>query len=92
MKLKGKVNIEKVDVMMYQGIAALATDKIKKLDEELIPSFIIDESLLYFCELEKYEICSKIQSFFKLHTGYVVASSRAEWYGFGINKKQNIKK
>jgi len=88
MKLKGKANIEKVDVMMYQGIAALATDKLKKLDEELIPSFIIDESLSYFCELEKYEICSKIQTFFNLHNTYVVVSSRAEWYGFDGKKKQ----
>ena len=90
MKLTGKIEIEKFDIMMYQGIASLANKKLKKLDEELIPSFIIQESLQYFCELEKYEICQKIKNFFDEHKTYIVDSSREEWYGLEVKKKQKI--
>jgi len=90
MKIKGKENIEKSDILMYNGIYNLADNKIKKIDEELIPTFIIEESLNYFCELEKYEVCQKIKSFFKEHTSYVVQSSRAEWYGISIDKRQKF--
>lgn len=88
MKIKGKENIEKTDVLMYNGIYNLADNKIQKIDEELIPTFIIEEALSYFCELEKYEICQKIKNFFKEHSSYVIASSREEWYGINVNKKQ----
>jgi len=88
MKIKGKENIEKVDVLLYNGIYNLADNKIKKIDEELIPTFIIEESLDYFSELEKYEICQKIKTFFKEHSSYVISSSREEWYGINVGKKQ----
>ncbi len=88
MKIKGRENIEKVDVLLYNGIYNLADNKIKKIDEELIPTFIIEESLDYFCELEKYEVCQKIKSFFKEHTSYIIQSSREEWYGIVPIKKQ----
>ena len=88
MKIKGRENIEKVDVLLYNGIYNLADNKIKKIDEELIPTFIIEESLDYFCELEKYEICQKIKNFFKENSSYVITSSREEWYGINVSKKQ----
>ena len=90
MKIKGKENIEKSDILMYNGIYNLADNKIQKVDEELIPTFIIEESLNYFCELEKYEVCQKIKSFFKEHTTYIVQSSREEWYGITVDKRQKF--
>lgn len=89
MKLKGKLKIEKLDVKMYQGIADLAENKMQKIDEELIPTFIIEEALYYYCELEKYEVCQKIKMFFTNNTKYTIQSSRADW--FGVNPiKQKI--
>lgn len=88
MKLKGKIEIKKVDIMMYHGIYDLATNKMKKVDEELIPTFIIEESLLYFCDLEKYETCQKIKEFFQKHPSFTVESSREEWFGINVKKKQ----
>ena len=73
---------------MYNGIYNLADSKIKKIDEELIPTFIIEESINYFCELEKYEVCHKIKKFFKQNTSYVVQSSRSEWYGINVDNRQ----
>lgn len=88
MKLKGKIDIEKVDILMYHGIYNLASDKIQKVDEELIPTFIIEEALFYFCELEKYEVCQKIKNFFQVNPDFTVESSREEWYGISVKKKQ----
>lgn len=59
MKLKGKIDIEEVDILMYNGIYDLSNNKLRKVDEELIPTFIIEEALVYFCDLEKYECCQK---------------------------------
>ena len=88
MKLKGKLNIEQLDVKMYQGIADLATNKMRKVDEELIPTFIIEEALNYYCEREKYEICHKIKTFFKAHTNFIVQTSRADWFGLKLIKQK----
>ena len=49
---------------MYNGIADLAFNKKEKIDEELIPSFIIEEALYYYSQLENYEVCQKIKIFF----------------------------
>lgn len=88
MKLKGKIHVEEVDIRMYHGIYDLANNKMKKLAEELIPTFIIEESLAYFCELEKYEVCQKIKLFFQSNPSFTVESSREEWYGINLKKKQ----
>ena len=89
MKLKGKINIEELDVRMYQGIADLAENKIQKIDEELIPSFIVEEALYYYSNIEKYEICQNIKMFFINNTKYIIESSRAEWFGVNLMKKQS---
>lgn len=88
MKLKGKIHVEKVDILMYHGIHDLASNKMKKVDEELIPTFIIEEALVYFCDLEKYEFCQKIKEFFKNNPTFVIESSREDWFGINIKKKQ----
>lgn len=73
---------------MYQGIYDLASDKMQKVDEELIPTFIVEEALAYFCDLEKYEMCHKIKVFFQTNPSFTVESSREEWYGIDVPKKQ----
>ena len=88
MKLKGKANIEKIDILMYKGIYDIANNKKHKVDDELIPTFIIEESLFYFCDLEKYEMCQKIKQFFKDNQDFIVQSTREEWYGVNVKKKQ----
>lgn len=88
MKLKGKIDISQVDILAFNGIYDLANNKIKKVDEELIPTFIIEESLVYFCDLEKYEFCQKIKSFFKENPTYVITSTREDWFGINLKKKQ----
>ena len=88
MKLKGKIHVEKVDIIMYHGLLDLADNKIQKIDEELIPTFIIEEALVYFCEHEKYEVCQKIKEFFQINTTYVTQISREDWFGINIKKKQ----
>ena len=90
MKLKEKENIEKIDIVMYNGLHAMANNKTKKLDEELIPTFIIDESLAYFCENEKYEKCQKIKVFFQNNPSCIVPSTRDEWFGVEQKKKQKF--
>jgi hypothetical protein len=88
MKLKGKIEVSKGDILMYKGIYDLATNKIQKIDGELIPTFIIEESLTYFCDLEKYEFCQKIKSFFKENPTFTTPSTREDWFGINPKKKQ----
>lgn len=87
MELRGKEHIEKMDVLMYKGIYALANNEIQKVDEELIPTFIIEEALAYFSGQEKYEMCQSIQSFFMAHPTFTIKSSREEWFGVDLPKK-----
>lgn len=91
MKLRGEHKACKTDIMMYQGIASLADNKMQKLDEELIPTFIIEEALEYFCNLEKYEICSRIKKFFQTNTSFVVNITREEWFGPPVSEKKRKK-
>ena len=88
MKLKGKIHVEKVDILMYYGIYDLAANKMQKVDEELIPTFIIEEALVYFCDNEKYEMCQKIKEFFQTNPTFVIESSRENWFGINLKKKQ----
>lgn len=81
MKLKGKLNIEHLDIKMYEGIAALASNDLKRVEDESIPTFIIEEALEYYCELEKYEICNNIKKFHENNFKHIIKSSRAEWFG-----------
>jgi hypothetical protein len=86
MKIRGKLHIESVDVQMYEGIADLANKKKKRIEEELIPTFIIEEALNYFSDLEQYEICQKIKIFFFKNSKYTINITRAEWYGLACCK------
>jgi hypothetical protein len=81
MRIRGKLHIEIIDIEMYKGIAEIADNKKQKIDEELIPSFIIEEALNYFSHIENYEVCKKIKTFFLINSKYTVNTSRAEWFG-----------
>lgn len=80
MKIDGEINVEKRNVRFYYGLAALVENQIKKKESKLIPSFIIEEAINYFCELEKYEICQNIKMFFITNPTFVQKSTREEWY------------
>ena len=86
MKIRGKLHIENLDVQMYEGIAELADKKKKRIAEELIPTFIIEEALSYYSELEKYEVCQKIKIFFSKNSKYTIKITRAEWFGLACCK------
>lgn len=88
MNIKDKIHPEKVDILMYYGLRDLADNKKQKIAEELIPTFIIEEALIYFCDLEKYEICQKIKTFFQKNSTFIIKSSREEWFGINLRKKQ----
>ena len=81
MKIRGKLKVENLDIQMYNGIADLAYKKKKKIDEELIPSFIVEEALEYYAKLEYYEVCQKIKIFFSKNSKYTINITRAEWFG-----------
>jgi len=66
---------------MYKGIADLADKKKDKIEEELIPSFIIEEALYYYSQLEYYEVCKNIKMFFTKNSKYTIQTTRAEWFG-----------
>lgn len=87
MKIDGDINVKKKEIRFYHGLAALVEDKIKKKESKLIPSFIIEEALNYFCELERYEVCHKIKMFFLANPTFIQKSTRAEWYGNNICRK-----
>lgn len=86
MKIRGKLHIENLDVQMYEGIADLADKKKKRIEEELIPTFIIEEALNYYSQLEKYEVCQKIKIFFSNNSKYTIKITRAEWFGLACCK------
>ena len=88
MNIKDKIHPEKVDILMYYGLRDLADNKKQKIAEELIPTFIIEEALMYFCDLEKYEICQIIKTFFQNNSTFMVKSSREDWFGLNLRKNQ----
>lgn len=81
MKIRGKLYIENLDIQMYKGIADIAENRLEKIDEELIPTFVIEEALNYFKVLESYETCNSIKRFFVDHKKFTISISRAEWFG-----------
>ena len=60
--------------------------KKKRIEEELIPTFIIEEALNYYSQLEKYEVCQKIKIFFSNNSKYTIKITRAEWFGLACCK------
>lgn len=80
MRLRDKI-FNKNDIVKYKGLAAMANMKIRKdQDKWLVPTFIIEEAINYFCGQEKYEVCANIRKFFQLNPAYVTHSSKEQWY------------
>ena len=88
MEINGNI-VEKTDIRFYQGIAALACRKMKKIDQEQIPTFIVEEALAYYSQFEKYETCQMIKKYFDKHIKFLVSSTREEWFGTVPQKKQS---
>jgi len=87
MKINEEINVEKKSIKVYNGLADLAENKIKKKESKLIPSFVIEEALEYFCQLEKYEVCQKIKMFFLANPKFIQKVTRVEWYKY--NSRRN---
>ena len=81
MRIRGKLNIKPEDVMYYNGLVKAARDITKRIANELIPSFIVQESLIYFSDKEEFEKCQLIKKFFEGNPLFFVDISRAEWFG-----------
>jgi len=90
MRIRGKLNIKPEDIMHYNGVVRAAKDISKRIANELMPTFIIEESIMYFSDREEYEKCSIIKKFFEENPMFFVDITRVEWFGVSdsIIKKQ----
>lgn len=81
MRIRGKVDIEVEDVLFYHCVASVAQDVSQRIADELTPTFIVEEALIYFSDLEEYEICQDIKKFYEENPTFFIDVSRAEWFG-----------
>jgi hypothetical protein len=81
MRIRGKSNIEPLDVEYYKCVATVAGDISKRRHNELTPTFIVDEAISYFHDKEEYEICHSIKKFYEENPDFFLEVSRAEWFG-----------
>lgn len=81
MRIRGKANIEAEDVLFYHCVASVAKDSSKRIADELTPTFIVEEALTYFSDLEEYEVCQEINEFYNNNPSFFINISRAEWFG-----------
>lgn len=89
MILRGDIFVEDLDILMYKGVYDIASGIITKIEEELIPSFIVEESLLFFEEKEEYEKCLEIKEFFDDNKEFLLDITREKW--FGLEEKDKNK-
>lgn len=81
MRIRGKSNIKKEDILFYNCVASVAGDIGKRVADELTPTFIVDEAIAYFHDKEEYEVCQLIKNFYDNNPSFFVDISRAEWFG-----------
>ncbi len=79
--------------MHYNGVVKAAKDISKRIANELMPTFIVQESLMYFSDREEFEKCQIIKKFFEENPLFFIDISRVEWFGTSdsiIKKQKNI--
>jgi len=81
MRIRGKSNIKKEDILFYNCVASVAKDISKRIANELTPTFIVDEAISYFQDKEEFEICQIIKKFYDDNPTFFIVVSRAEWFG-----------
>ena len=81
MRIRGKSNIEPVDIEHYKSVADVAGDLSKRIANELTPSFIVEEAMAYFSDQDEYEICHRIKTYYEENPSFFLKISRAEWFG-----------
>jgi hypothetical protein len=60
-RVKGLMKVDSNDTKsLGLGLGTLSLEK-DKIEDELIPSFIIEEALYYYSQLEYYEVCKNIK-------------------------------
>jgi hypothetical protein len=89
MRIRGKSNIEPLDIEYYKCVASVAGDISKRIANELTPTFIVDEAISYFHDKEEYEICQTIKKFYDDNPTFFLDISRAEWFGTMVTVKKN---
>lgn len=91
MRIKGKSDIEAEDILFYNCVASVAMDSSKRIADELTPTFIVEEAINYFSDIEQYEVCRIIKEFYDSNPSFLVVISRAEWFGSCETIKKNKK-
>lgn len=81
MRIRGKSNIEKEDILFYNCVASVAGDLSKRIADELTPTFIVDEALAYFHDKEEFEVCQTIKKFYDNNPAFFIDITRVEWFG-----------
>lgn len=79
MEIRGKF-IKTEDILFYKCVASVAFDASKRISDEFTPTFIIEEALEYFSELEEYETCKIIKRFFVENPSFFITTTREEWF------------
>jgi len=80
MNLRDELNIGPENILFYNCVASVAMDISKRIANELTPSFIIHEAIEYFSEIEEYEICIKIKSFYENNPSFFIETTRCDWF------------
>lgn len=91
MRIKGKLDIEAEDILFYNCVASVAMDSSKRIADELTPTFIVEEAIDYFSDIEQYEVCRVIKEFYDNNPMFFIDISRAEWFGTCESIKKNKK-
>lgn len=92
MRIRGKFNIEPQDILFYNCVASVARDVSKRIADELTPTFIVEEAMVYFSDKEEYEVSHIIKKFYDENPSFFLAVSRAEWFGNMTVIRKNEKK
>jgi len=88
MRIRGKSNIEAVDIEYYKCVATVAGDTSKRIANELTPTFIVYEAMAYYHDKEEYEVCHNIKKFYDENPTFFLKVSRVEWFGTMVTIKK----
>ncbi len=80
MRIRGKSNIGAEDILYYNCVASVAMGDSKRIADELTPTFIIEEAVIYFSNKEEFETCHKIKVFYDCNPSFFMQISRNEWF------------
>ncbi|MDG1949884.1 MAG: hypothetical protein P8J32_03630 [bacterium] len=80
--MNGRAHITDVDIKMYH----LLFDAVSAAPENLaktVPTFLINETIFFFENIEEYEKCGVLKKFFDRHPNKRLMMSRKDYFDFG---------